>query len=507
MRPMDARTPAILGTALAIGVAGDLLLRGGDLGVGFSVWSWTALAVYLALSRRLKAPFAGDALPFTVLAFICSGLVAVRASPTLSALNVCATLAAATLLSLHMRAGSLRRAPIRDYLRGLAAVAIDAATGAFGPLARALAHVSVGRPSTRFKGLALIRGALLTVPVIVFFGLLLGSADASFERLVLDIMTVDVWTPLNHLLVVAGITLVFAGVFYGRLAARGDESAESRSTRSSSLGLVEAGMLVGALDLLFATFVALQIPHFFGGSWTLASTPGLTAAEYARRGFFELIVVEAVAVPILLGAESIMRGKAQRQVTAFRILAGINLGLLGAIAASAALRLLLYGSAFGLTESRVYAGAVLVWLGSVLVLLAVTVLTGRHERFAFGAIIAGFTVLLALNAANPDGLISSTNLARAEKGAPVGADYSGGSFDVAYNAGLSADAVPILLAGMGSLDGPDRTRLVELLRRRQVSRGGDGWRSWNLARFRARVREIPEVHASYRLKISAILIR
>jgi len=275
---------------------------------------------------------------------------------------------------------------------------------------------------------------------------------------------------------------------------------DSRSPRSSSLGLVEAGMLVGALDLLFAAFVALQLPHFFGGSWTLASTPGLTAAEYARRGFFELILVEAVAVPILLGAEAIMRGTTGRHVTAFRILAGINLGLLGAIAASAALRLLLYRSAFGLTETRVYVGAVLAWLVAVLVILALTVLTGRHERFAFAAIIAGFVVLLALNAANPDRLIASTNLARAEKGVSVGARHTGGSFDVAYNSGLSADALPTLLGGMDSLDSADRIQLVELLRQRQISRGADGWRSWNLARQAAQ-------RAVYRLKISAMLIR
>ena len=500
MRSMDPRTPAVLGAALAVGAAGDLLLRGGALGVGFTMWAWGALVVYLALSRRMRVLFAGDVLPFAVLAFICSGLVAVRASPTLSALNICATLTAATLLSLRTRADSLRKAPVVDYIQGVATVALGAATGAFGPVASALAHVTTGMPNARSRGLALTRGALLTMPALVFFGILFLAADASFERLVVDIMTADAWTPANHLFMVAGITLVFAGVFHRRLTARRDESADPRSAGSSSLGLVEAGMLVGALDLLFAAFVALQIPHFFGGSWTLASTPGLTAAEYARRGFFELILVEAVAVPILLGAEAIVRSKGGRDVTAFRILAGINLGLLGAIAASAALRLLLYRSAFGLTETRVYVGAVLVWLVAVLVILALTVLTGGHERFAFAAIIAGFVVLLALNAANPDRLIASTNLARAGKGASFDAGNTGGSFDVAYNSGLSADALPTLLAGLDSLDSADKMRLAELLQQRQVSSGAAGWRSWNLARQRAR-------SASYRLKISAMLIR
>ncbi|MHB0979346.1 MAG: DUF4153 domain-containing protein [Thermoleophilia bacterium] len=485
MRQMDARTPAILGTALALGAGGDYLLRGGNLGVGFSLWAWSALVAYLVLSRRLRIRFVRDALPFAVLAFICSTLVTVRASPTLSALNVGATLAAATLLSLRTRADRLHRAPFVDYLRGTAVIALHATTGALGPLVSALTRVTSRMPTTRSRAFALIRGALLTVPALLFFGILLLAADASFERLVLDIIGIDAWTPLNHLWVIAVITLGFAGVFHGRLGGRRDESANLPSTRSLSLGLVEAGMVVGALDLLFATFVALQIPHFFGGAGTLGSTPGLTAAEYARRGFFELVIVEAMAVPILLGAEAVMRGRPRRHVTAFRILAGINLGLLGAIAASAALRLLLYRSAFGLTESRIYAGAVLVWMGAVLVVLAATVLAGRHERFTFSAIMAGFTVLLALNAVNPDALIASTNLAQAERQGSAGAAHGEGSFDVAYNAGLSADAVPILLEGLGSLNSQDRARLVRVLYQQQRSNDADGWRSWNLARRQA----------------------
>lgn len=482
MRSMDQRTPTILGTALALGAAGDILLRGGEPGLGFTLWAWAALAAFLVLSRRLQIQLRADALPFAVFAFICSALVAVRASPTLAVLNVGATVAAATLISLRTRAAGLRRAPLLDYLRATGEVVLYATLGGFGPVLDTFTRVTGKVPTSRSRRLSLLRGTLLTAPVFLFFGILLSAADASFERLVLDIIQVDAWTPLEHLWVIAALTLGFAGVLHGHIADHGDGSAGLAQPRTSSFGLVEAGMVVGALDLLFTTFVVLQIPHFFGGADTLAATPGLTAAEYAVRGFFELVVVEALAVPVLMGTQAMMRGKSPHQVTAFRVLAGINLSLLGVIAASAVLRLLLYRSAFGLTESRVYAGAVLVWLVAVLVVLAATSLAGRHERFTFGAIVTAFTVLLTLNVLNPDALITSTNLARATHGTPANAAHGGGTFDVAYNAALSADALPTLLGGLGSLSARDREDLERALSQRRTAMESDGFRSWNLAR-------------------------
>lgn len=484
VRPMDRRTPPILATALALGAAGDILLRGGEPGLGFTVWAWVALAAFLVLSRRLGVRFRADALPFAVLAFICSALVTVRASPTLAVLNIGATAAAATLVSLRTRAPALRRAPFLDYLRAAGETALYAALGGIGPVRDAFSRVSGAVPSSRARRLSVLRGTVLTAPAFLFFGILLSAADASFERLVLDIVRFDAWTPVEHGAVVAALTLGFAGVLHGRIAEKGTGSPAVVRPRVTSVGLVEAAMVVGALDVLFAAFVALQVPHFFGGAATLNATPGLTAAEYAVRGFFELVVVEALAVPILLGAEAIMRGKPRRQLAAFRVLAAVNVGLLGAIAASAVLRLLLYRSAFGLTESRVYAGAVLVWLAAVLAVLTATALAGRPERFTFGAIVAAFAVLLTLNALDPDALIASTNLARATQETSTPAAGLPGRFDVAYNAGLSADALPTLIEGLRSLTAEDRAALERALAQRRAAAAADGFRSWNLGRSR-----------------------
>jgi Domain of unknown function (DUF4153) len=129
----------------------------------------------------------------------------------------------------------------------------------------------------------------------------------------------------------------------------------------------------------------------------------------------------------------------------------------------------LYQAEYGLTELRVYATGVILWLAVVCAWFAVTVLRGRRHSFAVGALVAGFLATLALNAINPDALIVRTNVTRP-------------SVDVDYLTRLSDDAVPTLVARLHDLPANEQPLLAGVLLTRYSS--GD-WRSWNLSRSRA----------------------
>ena len=95
----------------------------------------------------------------------------------------------------------------------------------------------------------------------------------------------------------------------------------------------------------------------------ILETAGLTYAEYARGGFFELVTVSTLLLPVLLGADWPLDKRNPRTVTRFRTLAATLLAL---IMLSAVQRMRLYVDAYGLTEDRFYATAFMAWIGVVL---------------------------------------------------------------------------------------------------------------------------------------------
>ncbi|MCE7963683.1 MAG: DUF4173 domain-containing protein, partial [Acidobacteria bacterium ACB1] len=78
-----------------------------------------------------------------------------------------------------------------------------------------------------------------------------------------------------------------------------------------------------------------------------------------------------------------------------------------------------------------------------------TVLRGARNRFAWGALWAAVVILGGTNLLNPDAFIASTN---------IGLMRQGRDFDVYYNASLSADAIPTILAAMPEMPVDDRCR-------------------------------------------------
>jgi hypothetical protein len=242
------------------------------------------------------------------------------------------------------------------------------------------------------------------------------------------------------------------------------------------LGTIEGAVVLGALDLLFLAFVLVQVRYFFGGSSLVQATTGLTYAEYARRGFFELLAVAALVLPLLLLLHWLMAQRGPKSQGVFRVLAGAQILLLFVVMASALERLRLYQIEYGLTEERLYATAFMGWLAAVFLWFAMTVLSGRRERFAFGAMLAGFVLIAVLHALNPDALIARTNLARAK---------AGRSFDAGYATRLSADAVQELVAALPDLNPQDRCTVASRILKRWALPQPPDWRAWSWSRAKA----------------------
>jgi hypothetical protein len=298
------------------------------------------------------------------------------------------------------------------------------------------------------------------------------GADAVFRSLVFRFVRA---VP-SHLVMVVFIAYCVGGYLRGLLFGKERNLVVEKRLIPISLGAIETGVMLGLLDLLFLAFVAVQVRYFFGGSALVQATTGLTYAEYARSGFFELLTVAALVLPLLLLAHWLLRSDDAPGQRGFQWLAGLQIALLFVIMASAFQRMRLYQAEYGLSEQRLYPTAFMGWLAVVFVWFCLTVLRGHRERFAFGAMVAGFLLIAVLHALDPDSLIARTNLARAQ---------AGHIFDARYASRLSADAVPDLVSGLPSLNPQDRCTLgASLLERWSPPENAD-WRSWTYSRSQA----------------------
>jgi hypothetical protein len=349
-----------------------------------------------------------------------------------------------------------------------------------GPLPVMLKEVrwrEVARGRWRGPALAVTRGVFLAIPPVLVFGGLFAAADAVFENLVVELFGFDVAEAFGHLIWMLFFAWITSGLLWVALIARNPESLALPRPAALSLGIVEVGVVLGLLDVLFLAFVAVQVRYLFGGAERVVETVGLTYAEYARHGFFELVAVTALVLPMLLLAHWLLRAESRAHERVFRVLSGAMVALLFVIVASALQRMYLYTREFGLTELRLYTTIFMAWVSVVLVWFVLTVLWGRRDRFALGVLATGFAAILLINALNPDALIARVNVDRMQ---------AGERFDAYYLTHLSADAAPVLVESLPRMNEADRRMVEEDLRARWADAAETDWRTWNLSRSQAR---------------------
>lgn len=467
----------ILGLALLLGLLGDLLLRATPWGVNIFFWAIALLLSVILLIHRWRVELAGDVLRFALpVVFFAFGFVW-RDSLTLKALDALALLVILSLFTMRSQAIQLRLSGLVRYLEGFVLTGINLAAGIFPLVLADIAWKDIPRGGWSRQSVAVLRGLLIALPLLLVFGSLLMAADAVFAGIIKNLLHFNLADVFKHIFVTGLAAWPVGGFLRGIFLADKQTMFSGELPKSPGLGIVEMGVALGSLNVLFLGFVFVQFRYFFGGAEVVTLTSGLTYAEYARRGFFELVVAAALVLPLLLFGHWLLRKDQPTYEKVFRLLAGMLIVMLFVVLASAFQRMHLYQQEYGLTELRLYTTAFMGWLAVVFIWFGATVLRGKGERFAFGAVVAGFLTIVVLSSFNPEALIIRTNAALAK---------TGKSFDVDYALSLSADAVPSLVAALPDLDPKDRCNVATLLLKNWSPSTHTDWRTWNWGQARAR---------------------
>jgi hypothetical protein len=520
-RPVARR---IVLAALALGVAVDVLVPGNAAGLNAPlVVALSVLAAFGIAGRAGLRRLDHADVWMPPAAFGLAAAAMVRADPWLveADLLFAAALVGATVAALS--GVRITRGLVPDAFAAVGEVMAATLTGAIDTLGGLRAPLGADQAATADRGesrmigrttaarthlrrLAPIgRGVVLAVPLVALFALLFSSADAVFATLARSALDwrvdVDLGVVATRAFVVAIVAWTAAGLMAlaaGRLprvfVAPGSATAGGSPSLGAAnvadlvatkgLGTIEATTILAAVDVLFAAFVVLQLAYLFGGRDTLAIA-GLTYADYARRGFFELVAVAVLAGLLVVSLDLAVRARSRGQVATSLVL----LGLTGLVLASAFVRLRLYQDAYGWTELRFLVIVAIGWLAAALAATAWLVVARQTQRTLH---VLGILVLVALagmNVVGPQAYVADRNLERAIDPNLVPPGGRSG-LDAAYLASLGDEAVPAVTVAYDRLGPADRVRLLGFLGQRAAVLDQDstlqGWAAFNLTRERAR---------------------
>lgn len=489
----------ILLLALILGWSWDALFYGQALGISVFLFVLLLLAALFSLGGLQRVRPAWRNLWLLVPLLFFAAMVAVRANAFVTFLNIVACLALMGLIAHFYAAGWIARLGLVGYPLILLQVTGNLLVRP-APLVAASVDLPTVQAHSRRNVLPVLRGLLLALPVLLVFTCLLASADLVFAHYLEDVLQLKFLADMLEWLWRGAIILVIAWLLAGGLVyalnrtPTADETSlaarASRLTWPFALGFVEVTILLVLVDLLFLVFVGIQFAYLFGGQANI-TVEGFTYAEYARRGFFELVAVSVLTLGLILTLHRLVRSETAWQRVVFKGLSSLMVALGLVILASAFQRLLLYEIAYGYTELRLYSHVFMVWLAATFVWFVVT-LWLRPERFALGLLLTSLGFVVTLNIINPDAFIARQNLAGldtfiAEENQPY--SRTGDKLDIEYLTTLSDDAVPVLAAALNPLNPDERLTLSDHLhsRRERLAKtiATQGWPSFHLAEQRA----------------------
>ncbi len=323
-------------------------------------------------------------------------------------------------------------------------------------------------------------GLGISLPILLVVLSLLSEADSVFGHFLSEIprmlFDLDAMEGAFRIILIMLVSLGTFAYLWSLIAPR-EESVEIPNPvpqeKMSWDGIILVTILT-IINLVYMVFTMVQISYLFSGAQTLLPD-GMTYAEYARKGFSELVMVTIINFIILLSFMH-LTSKDQRKVYRMvQILLSVLTVCTGFLLFSAYFRLSLYEAAYGYTYSRLLAHAFMLFLFVLFIIALVKIWREGLSLIKYYAM-AGIIAYLILNYVNIDVMIAKNNMSRYQET---------GRIDVEYLTSLSYDAVPYIMQLL-----PDKSLTAALesgLDPKREELGEEAaWQSFNWSKHKAK---------------------
>jgi hypothetical protein len=314
-------------------------------------------------------------------------------------------------------------------------------------------------------------GVVISFPVLLVVLKLLMAADSEFERIVGGIpewFTVVDAEGVIRVIIVLIMTLGFFGFMQVLLIKQISVIKQQDHTGRFQLdGVISITVLV-LINMVYILFTLVQFKYFFSG--TLQGN--FTYAEYARKGFFELLFVTLINLSITILVLTFV----QRTNVLIKRVTQIMLTILvlssSVMLSSAFLRLSMYEEAYGFTFTRVLVHTFMIFLVIIFAYTLVKIWVEKLSLLHF-YFISSLIYYTAITVIDLDKFVVKENIDRYE---------TSGKIDVYYLNQLSYTGVE----GLVNLykENPDIPNLETILsdRKKEAITSELPWQSYNLKR-------------------------
>lgn len=180
---------------------------------------------------------------------------------------------------------------------------------AVGSIIEAVVGVFKKRDKSKTKNVKIgkiIKGLIVTIPILIVVLILLSSADSIFSNKLKDMLSTvfsfgifESETYINlffRLIIIIGITIYFIAILYNILEDKFCEKDVSE-TKPWKIDTIIGNTILTVLNLVYLVFCYIQISVLF---MKIGDMQNFNYASYARQGFFQLMAVSIINFIIIL---------------------------------------------------------------------------------------------------------------------------------------------------------------------------------------------------------------
>lgn len=253
-------------------------------------------------------------------------------------------------------------------------------------------------------------GLIISVPLVITLSMLLSEADNVFgyylSRLGDNLLNFNInilsWKIVSSVLVAL---YLFGLIWSFKYSFKDGAKYDWKNESFEPITIITILVIV---NILYFTFTRIQITYLYAGN-SKVLPGGLTYAEYARKGFFELVFVAIINL-ISIGYLKLKVNKKNSSINrTLNILYTTITGFTLNMVVSAFYKMRLYINAFGYTRLRVLVEFFIVFLG--LVLLIQLTFVWKEVKIFKPIIVLALVMYIGINFFNIDSYIAKKNIA------------------------------------------------------------------------------------------------